>query len=64
MPKKLIGVHACWWDKECRNIGVPAFTYFNFWWFTIRINPPRDRWMEAVTGRRWDWHVIQIWRNR
>lgn len=65
MSQKRIGVHACWLDRECRSYGVPAFTYLNFWWFTVRINPPRDRWLDRVAGeKRWHWDVIQVWRNK
>lgn len=64
MSYKSFGVHACWLDHDCRAFGVPAFTYLNLWWVTIRINPPYDRWLKKVTGRGWDWHIVQVWRNR
>lgn len=45
---KKVGIHACWLDRECRSHGVPAFTYVNLWWFTVRINPIRDRLLDKV----------------
>lgn len=65
MPKKKIGIHACWLDRDCRKDGVPAFTYFFCWWFTVWINPPHDRLAHKLEGRRkFRWDLIQTWKNR
>lgn len=57
MKRRSVGIHACWADRDCRSHGVPAFTYINLWWFTVRLNPPR----EQLDGR-WNWHLVQVLR--
>ena len=54
-----IGVHSCLLDRECRQYGVPGFTYLHLWWFTVRFNPPREK----LDGS-WNWHLVQVWRDR
>lgn len=68
--KKKVGIHACWLDKDCRKHGVPAFTYFFCWWFTMRINPFHDRLLDKVAADRglkpriyWR-DAIQFWWNK
>lgn len=60
-----LNIHACWLDKECRSDGVPAFTYLNLYWFTIRINPVYQRHVYFKESH-WTWkprHLVQFWRQ-
>lgn len=69
--KRQWGIHACWLDKECRDLKcVPAHTYFFCYWFTIRINLPYTKYGiqrkdgHLVSGPQLDLdprHVIQTW---